>query len=81
MKIKEIWKNFRWGIWNYLVVTNTYGYFGDCHIAVNYTFIHSYLMPYLRDIIPFQASRRGIKINDISPLKSEARSIQNGRDI
>ena len=60
--IKEKWISFRWGIVNYLVVTNTYGYFGDVHVAVNYAVIHPALMPFLRDIVCFQASRRGVKI-------------------
>ena len=82
MKIEEIYFNFRWGILNFLVVTNTYGYCGDCHIAVNYAFDHPYLMPYLGGIISHQASRRGIKLKGgISPPKAKAMGIRNGRTI
>ena len=61
MTIKERWINFRWGGLNYFVVLMSNGYLGDCHVASNYCYMHPFLRPFLREIVFFQAARRGIK--------------------
>ena len=52
---------FKYGFLNWFIVTATNGYFGDVHIAINYSHFRPYFPPPIYAMY-LQASREGVKL-------------------
>jgi hypothetical protein len=51
---------------NFYLVYFSYGYLGNMHRAINFSFSNAALMLYIRPMLFYQASRRGISTKQLA---------------